>query len=87
MMSEQHILLLYEQLDDDLLVAHLVEGGQGLLVRGVHESGPEHDPQVLRIHQVVLLMHGHPGRNTSAQHTYKHLVSITNPAMIPRVVD
>ena len=62
---EQDVLLLDQELYDDLLVAHVVERRQGVLVGRVHQRGSKDDPQILSVHKVVLLVHGHPVRMRS----------------------
>ena len=62
--SEEHVLLLDEQLHHLPLVADVVEGLQGVHVWRLHQGGPEDDCQVLGVHQVVLFVERHPVEDT-----------------------
>lgn len=58
--SEEDVFIFDEELHHLRLVADVVECRHGVQVGGTQESGPKNDAQVLRIHQVVLLIQRYP---------------------------
>ena len=69
---KQDVLVLDERLHHLPLMAYVVEGCHGVQIRRSHEGRPEDDAEVLRVHQVVLLILGHPEINR--KNTYNPLV-------------
>lgn len=65
---EQNIFIFYQNLHNQLLVPHVMQGGEGAVLRGPHQGGPKHDPQIFGIHEIVLLIHGNPAKHTQANH-------------------
>lgn len=57
---EEDVFVLYQWLYHLPLVADVVQCCHGVEVWCAHQSGPKHDPQILCVHQVVLLILGHP---------------------------
>lgn len=57
---EEDVFVLYQRLHHLSLVADVVERCHGVEVWCAHQCGTEHDPQILRVHQVILLVLGHP---------------------------
>ncbi len=54
--------MLYQELNYQFLVSHVVEGGECVQVRGPHECWAKNYSYVLRVHVIVLLAHGDPDK-------------------------
>lgn len=57
---EEDVFVLYQRLYHLPLVADVVQCCHGVEVRSTHQSRTKHDPQILCVHQVILLILGHP---------------------------
>lgn len=57
---EEDIFVLYQRLYHLPLVADVIQCCHGVEVWRTHQSGTEDDPQILCVHQVILLILCHP---------------------------
>lgn len=48
--SEQDVFMLYHELHHQLLLPHVIQRGQGVKLRRLHERRAEDDAQVLSVH-------------------------------------
>lgn len=60
---EEDVFVLYQRLYHLPLVADVIQCCHGVKVRRTHQSGTKDDPQILCVHQVILLILCHPKHN------------------------